>query len=293
MKIAAHMLAYNVDRYFPSAVASLLPHVDKLYVAYPSRPFSYIAESRASLGNPTPKSIADPFLSSGKIEILEGDWEREEQTRNACLSRAEQDGFDWLLTIDADEFYTDESWEQIMRFLRMHPELKTIATTWYNFYKSAYFVAMDQYGSIKSTNANFALRCNQGIRFADRRIPSDRDSVLLDTPCFHYGYVLTDDEMYMKLKTWSHAKDFNTMRWFRLKWLGWRESTRNIHPTWPICWQRAIRFPMPQPSFAHEFALPHAYKTPSRTDRWFESAYDFVYESLELARLARNRVLGR
>lgn len=293
MKLAAHMLAYNVDRYLPAAVTSLLPHVDRLYVAYPSRPFSYIPESRSSLGNPTPKSILDPFLSSGKIEIIEGDWEREEQTRNACFERARQEGFDWLLTIDADEFYSDESWDQAKTYLKTHSKARVVATTWYNFYKSSHYVAMDQYGSIKSTNANFAIRCVEGLTFADRRIPSDRDNVILDTPCYHYGYVLTDDEMLTKLKTWSHAGDFNTMRWFRLKWLGWSESTRNIHPTWPICWQRAIRFPLPQPPFAHEFALPHAYTAPSRRDRWSESVYDFVYVGLENGRILRNRILGR
>lgn len=293
MKIAAHMLAYNVDRYLPAAVASLLPHVDKLYVAYPSRPFAYIPSSRASMSNPTPKSILDPFLASGKVEIIEGDWEREEQTRNACLQRAKEDQFDWLITIDADEFYSEESWQQAKQFLFARPELKVVATTWYNFYKSSHYVAMDQYGSIKSTNANFAIRCKPDLEFFDRRIPNDRNNVILDTPCFHYGYVLTDDEMRTKLKTWSHAGDFNTMRWFRLKWLGWTEATRNIHPTWPICWQRAIRFPLPQPPFAHEFAYAHRYSQPSRIDRWSETMYDIVYTNLERTRILRNKLLGR
>ncbi len=293
MQIAAHMLAYNVDRYLPSAIASLLPHVDKLFVAYPSRPFNYIASSRVSLGNPTPISILDPFLASGKLEIVHGDWEREEQTRNACLERAEAQGFDWLLTIDADEFYSRQSWEQIRSYLSDHTNVQVIATTWYNFYKSAHYVAVDQYGGIKSTNANFAIRCQRGLRFADRRIPSTREGVILDTPCYHYGYVMTDEEMLTKLKTWSHAGDFDTMRWFRLKWLGWRESTQHIHPTWPICWRRAIRFPLPQPDFAHDFAIEHPYVQPRPRERWQETWYDARFVGMERARLARNRVLGR
>jgi hypothetical protein len=256
MLIAAHVLGYAVDRFLPDCLAGLIPHVDKLFVGYSTRPFSYNPASRLTETNPTPQTS---FLSLGlgeKLEIIDGDWEAEEDARNACLSVAQQQGFDWLLVIDADELYTDESWSQLLRLLRTAHEYDHVITTWYNFFKSSHYVLVERDGSIKSTNAGFAVRCRSDIRFRHKRLTNASRSLIVDCPCYHYGYVMSDAEMLTKINTWSHAADFDSTRWFRLKWQNWTLNTRNLHPTSPTSWQKAIRFPLVQPDFAHKYALP-------------------------------------
>ena len=51
--------------------------------------------------------------------------------------------------------------------------------------------------------------------------------------------------------------------WYNYKWLNWTESSRWLNPVFPPAYERAIPFPLGQPDFAEEFAMP----IPSLDDR--------------------------
>jgi hypothetical protein len=134
-------------------------------------------------------------------------------------------------------------------------------------------------GEIKAANAGFAIRCRPHLRFRYKRLTNAQYTRVIDSPCYHYGYVMSDDEMHEKISTWSHAKDFNAEKWFRLKWLNWSEATRNLHPTNPVAWKKAIRFPLEQPEFAEEFALPINVRATRSLD---DVLQDRIYDSKAL-----------
>jgi len=285
MLIAAHMLGYGINRFLPDCVSYVLPHVAKLFVGYSAKPFSYNKVVRETETNPTPRESFDRLGGGSKIEVIDGDWATEEEARNACLDAARRQGFDWLLVIDADEFYTEQCWEQLLARLRNSARQDHLITTWYNFFKSSHYVLMERDGGIKSTNAGFAVRCSSGIRFRDRRLTTADRSQIVDCPCYHYGYVMSDAEMLQKISTWSHAADFNRERWYRLKWQNWTPSTRNLHPVVPTAWQKAVRFPLPQPDFAHKYAIEIPETQPAHLGiRLGNAAYDLRAEARSLAR---------
>jgi hypothetical protein len=230
--------------------------VDKIYVAYPGRPWNYVEEARNSKTNPTRREDILKAAENHNVEIVEGDWQNEESMRNACFDLAKADGFDWLLIQDADEFYPEQSWVQIRRYLQQAIAQHHLVTTWYNFWKSSQYVLVSSSGAIKQTNAGFAVRCKPDIKFVKKRLTNASNSMVIDCPCHHYGYVMSDAEMLEKVSTWGHARDFNASQWFRYKWTNWRESSKYLHPTNPREWLRAIRFPLQQPDFAEEFSLP-------------------------------------
>ncbi len=292
MRIAVHVLAYDVDRYINAMLRNVAPHVDKIYLAYPKRPWNYIPTSRESRTNPT--KLSSIFLKGfeGKMEIIEGDWEKEEDTRNECLRRAKLAGFDWLLTQDADEFYTDESWRQIRRTLISDQGTDLFKTTWYNFWKSSEFIIGDAQGSIKDVNAGFALRCKPELRFSRSRTTNAQTIKTLDCPCYHYGYVKSDREMYEKVTQWGHAHQFDGERWHKLKWLNWNLNTINLCPLFPV-WKRALRFPLTQPEFAHEFAIPYSTKTRFSPGEYVqEISYDAWFNAYYGLRAVKQKVFG-
>ncbi|WP_259070304.1 hypothetical protein HDF24_14830 [Mucilaginibacter sp. X4EP1] len=258
MKIAAHVLAYNVNRFLSEVLKNIEPHVDKIYVAHAERPFGYIEASRQTKTNPTKVSDIIAASSSDKIEIVKGDWLTEEDMRNACLTRAKEAGFDWFIIQDADEFYTNSSWDQIKEILKNNKTDDLLKTNWYNFWKSSHYIIVNENGSIKETNAGFAIRCTPDIKFMHKRVCNAKNVRTIDLPCYHYGYVMSDQEMSEKLSTWSHAQETNADKWFKFKWENWTEETRYLHPTNPPAWLKAIKFPMHQPDFAEQFALPLA-----------------------------------
>lgn len=256
MKIAVHILAYNINRFLKTVLDNVEPYVDKIYIAHAEKPYGYIEASRLTKINPTKISDILEASSSNKIEIVQGDWLTEEDMRNACLDKALEEGFDWFLIQDADELYPDSSWKQIRNILSTNTSDDLLVTTWYNFWKTSDYVLVDAFGSIKGTNAGFALRCNSGIKFVHKRVTNFKSRRVIDCPCYHYGYVMSDDEMDEKLSTWSHANDGNTMLWFKYKWKNWTEDTKYLNSATPAAWMKAIRFPLHQPDFANEFSLP-------------------------------------
>jgi hypothetical protein len=255
MRLASHMLAYNVDQFLPDVVDNAAAHVERLFVALPKRPWAYNPAMRERERN---KTTIDSFRSArffDRIEFIEGDWETEEAMRNSCLDRAREQGFDWLITQDADEFYTQQSWRQIVNYLSsVSPDVSAVRTTWYNFWKSAQYILIYDNGSLKDVNANFALRCRSDVRFLHARGPTRAVTTILDASCFHFGWVLSDKDMELKIQTWKHTTEFNPGTWFNLKWRGWTERSRYLNPVHPTFWDRAVRTPFELPDFAQKYA---------------------------------------
>lgn len=284
MKIAAHVIAYDVNRYINSMLRNVAPWVDKIYLAYPPRPWNYVPSAREARRNPTKLSDINTTGLPCPVEIIEGDWVMDEDTRNACLDRARSEGFDWLIIQDADEFYVESDWRQLKRALLLGTSVDCYRTTWYNFWKSSEFVIMFKNGSIKSTNVGFALRCKPGLRFSNSRTSNAAEIRTIDCPCYHYGMVKSDEEMLQKVTQWTHAPEFNGPRWFRTKWLMWRPETRNIcnsrNPRGMKC---ALRFPLHQPDFAAEFALPVVQRPLTIRDQMADAIFNghaFAYDML-------------
>lgn len=119
MKVSAHVLAYNVDRFIGLVIKNTAPHVDKIYIAYPTRPLGYNECSRLQMSNPTSLSYVEEIAKASEctVEVIVGDWAIEEDMRNVCLEKARSEGFDWFIIQDPDEFYTDHTWEQIKKDL--------------------------------------------------------------------------------------------------------------------------------------------------------------------------------
>lgn len=291
MRIAAHVLAYNVNRFINPMLENLSPHVDRIYLAYPSRPFGYIRSSRDSKSNPTSLAHINFEKFGDQVKVIEGDWLTEEDTRNDCLQMAKDEGFDWLVIQDADEFYPDSQWEQLRRALLRYKGEELLVTTWYNFWKSSSYVLLERDGfSLKGTNAGFALRCVDSLNFIKQRKANNNSRRIVDAPCFHYGYVQSDAEMLEKVKTWSHAGQFDADKWFQLKWLNWSLNTKNLNPVYPRSWRRAVRFPLVQPDFAEEFNLDSVFlrEGPSLYSRLQDSLYDFKAATIDIARYCKS-----
>ena len=276
MQIASHVLAYNVNFTLKEVIENMSPHVDKIFIAHPIRPWSSNLKSRNSKLNSTTEEFIKNCIRGCNAEIVKGDWEFDEDARNECFNLAKHEGFDWFLTQDADEFYTDEGWEIIKKNLLNLIKKDFCITTWYNFWKNSDFIVEDNsFGKLKGANANFALKCKNSIYFEIIRSPNLRNPEVIDAPCYHYGYVMDDISMKEKIETWSHTNDFDTNIWYKLKWENWNLNTKNLHPTNPPSWKRALEFPFKQPEFSKKFKLNLKIKNLSLINKLHNTIYDF------------------
>ena len=251
VKIALQVLAFNVDRSLHLMIENAKPYVDKIFIAYPELSWRH-GSSRKSKNPTSYEEVAE--LADEHIEIIRDIWERDEDTRNSLLTAARNQDFDWIIIQDADEFYTDQSWEVLKTYLvsASAQNMSVINVPLYTFWKTPCFVIEETHHGIKAGEACFAINCRHGeIQFTFSRTTNAKSIHYIDEPCYHYSYVLSDQEVKKKIKTWAHSNDFLIRNlWYEIKWKRWHQSSKFLHPGSPWLWHRAIRFPLPQPPFA-------------------------------------------
>ena len=87
------------------------------------------------------------------------------------------------------------------------------------------------------------INLKNGVRFQKKRNPNGTKIINIpNVTCYHASYVLTDDELREKLKTWGHHNDFDVDVWFNNIWLKWTPNMINMHPVNPPAWYKAVEF---------------------------------------------------
>lgn len=278
MKIAVQMLFFDCEQFILRAIANCAPWVDRIYVSTSRMPWGYNPEARATLLNTADTGILAQSPHREKIVLLEGDWLTETEQRNACLERAKQDGFDYLVIQDADEFYLPSEWEKNLAGIRHQPDAAFYRVPWYVFWKDLQHVLLHRWvrtyrhGKPVSCEANtlfdysmcYAMNLRSGRRFGEKRMPENpHDWVMLPGICHHLSFVMNDEQMLRKISTWGHTSQVGRS-WYRVKWLGWTEGSRDLGifeaPMWPC----AVRYAGPWPEDLAGFqAGLQAYVRPS------------------------------
>ena len=287
MRISLQVLAYNVSRTINVMLKNAAPHVDRIYMAYPERAWAYNKKYRESK-NPTQLDEIDTNLPC-ELKIVKGEWQRDEETRNALLNEARKDHFDWMIIQDADEFYTEISWERLVKRLKSTAATNAdfIEVPYLTFWKSPSFVLEGHEEGLKNGTTVFAINSKKkDLHFSYSRTTTGSRKIYIDEPCYHYSYVLDDNELKEKLASWTHSGDLiSKTLWYNLKWKRWNPGTKMLHPGSPWLWRRAIRFPFPQPSFAEDLYI----KEPTRKDLgivW--SGIDLLYNLIANCRYILN-----
>lgn len=255
-RFAVHVLMFDCDEFILRMIDNCAPFVDRIYVAYSKVPWNaYNPRARKQYKNTTDKSIVKLSRHVDKIELIEGVWDTDEDQRNACLDRARQDGFDYLIIQDADEFYTNEDYQNNLLEISRNPDWDSYVTPWYVFWKSLDYVWEDQEGSIALGYPEFALNCRTDVRFTRSRRNNAEKHYQLPGLCFHLSYVRTDEKIYRKIRTWGHAHQFDSDAWYHFKWRRWNDATTDLHP-FPGTVRRAVRYTGRLPEVLADFESP-------------------------------------
>jgi len=242
VKFALHVLMFNCQDTIVGMLDNCGPFVDRIYVAYSRHPWKYNAKARNDVTNTTDKEIIKQSKYYGKIELIEGQWDYDEDQRNACLSKAKHDGFDYLIIQDADEFYHPQDYRKNIEEIKANPGYEIYRTPWYCFWKNLNYVVVNETGAPIVGYPEFAVNCKTDVKFVRARTTDARKEYTLPGLCYHLSYVMPDEALWLKINTWSHSHQFDVKRWYRRKWLKWNESVKDLHPVDPPSWSRAVKF---------------------------------------------------
>src|SRR5690606_14749757 len=101
------------------------------------------------------------------------------------------------------------------------------------------YIILNMNGGEFTGEAPVVMNLKKGNRFERKRTPKLKDCINSGVIFYHGSYVLNDEEMWTKLKTWGHANDFDTTRWYNLIWKPWTLDSINLHPLMPTAWSKA------------------------------------------------------
>ncbi len=252
-RFAVQILYFDCEQFILRTIANCAPFVEKIYVVYSPEPWSaYNKEARSLFKNPSNPEVIKQSPHYDKIEIIEGVWETEEDQRNAGLNKARADGFDFLIIQDADEFYLPEEYQKNIDEITENPNFDYYRNPWIFFWKNVNTILINyhpyNYGNAHLAkpykqskfgyNANFAINLNTNVKFANKRLPSSNDSLMLAGYCHHLSFALNDEQLERKLKTWGHSHEFKINTWLETKWYCWNGKQKYLHMVNPAEWLR-------------------------------------------------------
>ena len=136
MKFATYVMVFGQEKWIMRNLENAYPHVDVIYVMYSKLPWGYNPKARETYTNTFDISIIENSPYIDKIVIIEGDWMSDTEQRNDCLRIAKEDGMDFLMVHDADEFYFHKDFKKLRSFVESHPEVDVFDVNLYAFWKS-------------------------------------------------------------------------------------------------------------------------------------------------------------
>ena len=166
--------------------------------------------------------------------VLKFPWKNEHDQRNAGQSYFND--YDWVLTIEPDEFLSIADWEKLYKFLQFAPT-------------SAYAVKQRVFwgkGFESDPPEDFVpiIVTRPTVKFPEKRnVNSYWERLPEDITLLHFAWARTDEEIWKKISHYSHAVDFDIKDWYENVWLA--RKTENVHPTTPEAIPRLIKAKLP------------------------------------------------
>jgi hypothetical protein len=221
MRLGAAIPVLNEWRFLPAVAGQLFQVVDRVVLMRPQR-----SQSGAPV-ELTPIPELDP-----RIELVEGNWRTESETRNAGMSALSD--CDYVFMIDSDEIFLDGDLQELKR-LCLEDRHRVIAVRLYTYWKTAeYRIDPPEDGTIK-------LVLRRDIRIRGVREVSE-PAHTADIFCHHLSYVRSDEEVREKIRLSGHAPEIRH-DWYERVWKAWdaNPDLENLHPVHPSAYRRAVR----------------------------------------------------
>jgi len=248
-------MVFDQEKWVLRCLENMYPHVDKIYVSYSKYPWAYNPEAQKTYTNNFDLNIVKNSKYIDKIEIIEGKWNSDTDQRNAVFKKAKEEGFDYLIAQDTDEFYFYEDYEKIKSAVISNPDYTKYKINWYVFWKSFKYILINPEAKKIGGTPSVVVNLNKAKKYDNiRDIKTNNAALINNVICYHASYVLNDEEVYRKIKTWSHHKDFDVDKWYNDVWLKWTPESKNLHPIWPKTWSHTEEFNDPLPEVIADLA---------------------------------------
>ena len=216
MKVGIMTIAYNEERFIGACIKQFSHTGLEHLVLISLNPWN---------GASFKPDRTNDIASNLGAEVVVGDWDTEAHQRNYGLNYFKDKGCDWVLIVDADEYYSPESIAKLSYSLEQDVEA-IVANDMVVYWKDIDHVVTPR----QEDRPIVAIRPNQHFIIGRNSFSNIGET---EATLHHLSYVRDDDGMYKKIMSFTHATDFDTKEWYDRVWLNWDESSTDLHPVNP------------------------------------------------------------
>jgi glycosyltransferase involved in cell wall biosynthesis len=237
MRVAVSICAYNETTLLKAALRQFPDWIEKIVVLVSQSPW------RGTASPDSYKTIATlRERKDTRLQWMAGDWKNEEDQRNYGLGMLHE--YDWVLTLDADEYFTKAGWQEIRENMEDWGSCNVLVANMRTYWKTSDY-RWEPGDTHKPTVAVRPLKTS----FHDKREVTAILNRQVRPDLHHFSWVRTDDEVFQKVQNYMHATDFDGMAWYGNIWKAWSEDKaeqmNNLRP-YGDAKTRAVFDPAPQ-----------------------------------------------
>ncbi len=215
MKFCSQIVTYNEENLIRGCLSGLKDI------------FNIVGISKPWMGTHTYFDKSEEYAREMGAYVLKQDFRTEHEQRTAISKLAKEMGYDYVLIIDADEFYTREDIQKIIKKIEeTRSEVYKIATE-VLFWKNENWETIPR---IKNARVG-AVKA--GLDFRLTRNPNSNSEINyfpVDAIMYHFSYAGSDEHIYSKISHFSHAAEMNPL-WFEEVYKKWTPEMENLHPS--------------------------------------------------------------
>ena len=216
MKVGIMTIAYNEERFIGACIKQFSHTGLEHLVLISLNPWN---------GASFKPDRTNDIASNLGAEVVVGDWDTEAHQRNYGLNYFKDKGCDWVLIVDADEYYSPEGIAKVSYGLVQDVEA-IVANDMVVYWKDIDHIVTPR----QEDRPIVAIRPNQHFIIGRNSFSNIGET---EATLHHLSYVRDDEGMLKKIKSFTHATDFDTEEWYDSVWLNWDESSTDLHPVNP------------------------------------------------------------
>jgi hypothetical protein len=225
MKLACVTIAYKEERFISKFIQSMQGRVDKILVLNSTKPWHGDDDSVDRTG-----AIAESLGA----DVIRFDWQSEAEQRTS--GQYILNDYDWIITLDPDEYLLDADWANLINFLEAAPLDAYVTGMQHTYWKRGFVIdPPEDYKQI--------IAVRPSVEFIDKRVVNCQWGYA-PTELHHFSWARSDDECWRKITSYGHAGEFDALGWFSNVWQS--DRTTDLHPLTPESLKEAVRVELPE-----------------------------------------------
>jgi len=199
IKICAYICLYNDHEFLSEAIDSISPYVDKLFL------IEGAWETSISSGaNPRSNEITYSIINekiNDKIILIQSNERDETSQRQKALDICKKENCDWIISLDADEIWTEEGFKELYECLEERLDKNDffgIKLSSYNFFNTFYQYYHGLYPRVyRNTPDAVVYNCNHVYWPGhDRNVNNYFELTSEKSKFYHYSYVRKNQDLF-------------------------------------------------------------------------------------------------